>query len=160
MNRTSEIKLNLNIWSCDCYNLYLSSWRVHCFLMHDCAWHNCNSPSLVVFLFQCFCYQSYVQPRTKSELTETLAITLLDYCNIMLLCEIQCFAKFVTDCTDNIFSYIGKDFTVRPLNARPFIGISLYWRSLISGFCPIHFTVTLAGTSLYREYHHIGFPLW
>ena len=44
--RKSAIKLKLNIWSCDCCNLYLLRVRAFIFfLMHFCAWNTCKSPS-------------------------------------------------------------------------------------------------------------------
>ena len=40
--------------------------------------------------------------------------------------------------------YIGKDFASGPLDSLRYIGNIAISRIVISGFCPIHFTVTFA----------------
>ena len=42
--------------------------------------------------------------------------------------------------------YIGEDFTLGPLNPHRYIGNFVISKIVISGFCPIYFTVTFAGT--------------
>ena len=91
VNRTSTIKLNLNIWSCDSYNLYLS--RIHCFLMHhNCAWH---IVSVIRVMYSLQVDHVSWQKRQR----------LLDYCNIIVLNSMVC---FICDCVPIISLYLER----------------------------------------------------
>ena len=81
--RKSAIKLKLNIWSCDCCNLYLL--RVRVFIVFWCIFGHETLVKVLLksFLFQCFCYQSYVQPKW----TKWVDRNVRDYSiTVMLLC--------------------------------------------------------------------------
>ena len=45
-----------------------------------------------------------------------------------------------------IISLYWEDFTFGPVNSHRYIGNIVISKIVISGFCPIHFAVTFAGT--------------
>ncbi len=49
-------------------------------------------------------------------------------------------------------SLYREDFTFGPLNSHRYIGIIVISKIVISGFRPIHFTVTFAGTQNIHRY--------
>ena len=59
-----------------------------------------------------------------------------------------CFNNFCNSCTDTVISlYWGRFYsTLGALKTHRYIGNIVISKIIKSGFCPIHFTVTFAGT--------------
>ena len=81
-------------------------------------------------------------------MTEVLQITALHYCNVVLnsmFC--LCICVLILE-----YCYIGEDFTLSALKTHRYIGNIVISKIVLSGFCPIHFTVTFVGTKRFYCY--------
>ena len=145
VNRTSTIKLNLNIWSCDSYNLYLS--RIHCFLMHhNCAWH---IVSVIRVMYSLQVDHVSWQKRQR----------LLDYCNIIVLNSMVC---FICDCVPIISLYLER-FCLRSPYSHCYIEdryIGVLSHTFYCNFCRDIEYSSLHREHRYIEDRYIGVPLY
>ena len=78
-------------------------------------------------------------------LTETLKITVLDYCNVIVFNKFNVLFKLYL-CTDTVISLYRGRFYARCAKNSSLYREYRYIEDRYMGFCPIHFTVTFAGT--------------
>ena len=95
-------------------------------------------------------------PNRPTKLTRTLEITRLLHC-----CCIKLIVLFkLWLCLLIILLYRDKDFTFGPLNSHRYIENIVISKIVISGRCPIHFTVILPGHIIFNNYSTRARWIW